>query len=92
MIEGMGWAIATLGGIVCVIGSIGLIRLPDALSRLHALTKVDNVGLGLCLLGAVLVAQNGAFALRALLVWFFLLIGSAAGSYVLAHYIVRNRP
>src|SRR5499426_613844 len=32
-------------------GSIGLLRFPDALSRLHALTKADNVGLGLVMLG-----------------------------------------
>ena len=29
-----------------IAGSIGLLRLPDVYSRLHALTKADNVGFG----------------------------------------------
>jgi len=32
-------------------GTVGLLRFPDALSRLHALTKADNLGLGLVVLG-----------------------------------------
>lgn len=32
-------------------GTVGLLRFPDALTRLHALTKADNLGLGLVVLG-----------------------------------------
>ncbi|MGB9018202.1 MAG: monovalent cation/H(+) antiporter subunit G [Pseudolabrys sp.] len=31
--------------------TIGLLRFPDTLTRLHALTKVDNLGLGLIVFG-----------------------------------------
>jgi monovalent cation/proton antiporter MnhG/PhaG subunit len=32
-------------------GTVGLLRFPDTLTRLHALTKADNLGLGLIMLG-----------------------------------------
>ncbi|MCX7345653.1 MAG: monovalent cation/H(+) antiporter subunit G [Alphaproteobacteria bacterium] len=39
------------GAILFMAGTIGLLRFPDQLTRLHALTKVDNLGLGLIVLG-----------------------------------------
>lgn len=36
---------AVIGGGFYLAGTVGLLRFPDALSRLHALTKADNVGL-----------------------------------------------
>jgi hypothetical protein len=39
-------------------GTVGLLRFPDALTRLHALTKADNLGLGLVVLG--LLPQAGS--------------------------------
>ena len=32
-------------------GTVGLLRFPDTLTRLHALTKADNLGLGLIVVG-----------------------------------------
>ncbi len=42
------------GAFFFLAGSVGLLRFPDALSRLHALTKADNLGLGLIVLGLLL--------------------------------------
>ena len=39
-------------------GSLGLLRLPDLYSRLHALTKADNVGLGLLVAGLAILAGD----------------------------------
>ena len=87
MSEAFAWSALLLGITFFIAGGIGLLRLPDALCRLHALTKVDNVGLGLCLLGASLVAGTVSFAAKALLIWFFVLIGSAAAGHVIAAYV-----
>ena len=35
-------------------GTVGLLRFPDQRSRVHALSKADNLGLGLVLAGAAL--------------------------------------
>lgn len=74
------------GGMLCfLVGSIGVLRLPDLLSRLHALTKADNLGLGLVVLGLMLQA-NGVFQLvRLLLVWLLVLFASSVACYLVAH-------
>ena len=41
-------------------GTVGLLRFPDVYTRLHALTKADNVGLGLIIAGLVLQAESWA--------------------------------
>lgn len=46
--------LASAGTFFYLSGSVGLLRLPDSYSRLHALTKSDNLGLGL-LVGALLL-------------------------------------
>ena len=57
------------GALFFLAGTVGLLRLPDSLSRLHALTKADNLGLGLIVLG--LLPQAGSFlaALKLVAVW-----------------------
>jgi multicomponent Na+:H+ antiporter subunit G len=45
------------GAFFFLAGTVGLLRFPDTLTRLHALTKADNVGLGLVVLG--LLPQAG---------------------------------
>jgi multicomponent Na+:H+ antiporter subunit G len=39
------------GALFFMAGTVGLLRFPDTLTRLHALTKADNLGLGLVVLG-----------------------------------------
>lgn len=65
-------------------GVAGLLRFPDALTRLHALTKADNVGLGLIVLG--LLPQAGSFfeALKLLLVWLTVLLAGATVGQLIA--------
>jgi multicomponent Na+:H+ antiporter subunit G len=50
-------------------GTVGLLRFPDIYTRLHALTKADNVGLGLVTMGAMLQAESWVIALKLLLIW-----------------------
>jgi multicomponent Na+:H+ antiporter subunit G len=54
------WLAAALIGaglLFFVAGTLGLIRLPDPVSRLHALTKADNLGLLFLCLGLILKAR-----------------------------------
>ena len=65
-------------------GSIGLLRLPDLFSRLHALTKADNLGLGLLASGLALYLGSWLIALKLVLIWLLVLAASAAGAHLLA--------
>ncbi|WP_069956263.1 cation:proton antiporter [Nesterenkonia massiliensis] len=55
------------------VGTLGLIRFGDVRSRLHALTKADNLGLGLVLAGAALWLGSWSVAGLMLLTWLFAL-------------------
>lgn len=66
-------------------GTVGLLRFPDIYTRLHALAKADNLGLGCVLAGLALQADSLAAALKLLLIWPLTLAASAAVSYSIAH-------
>jgi multicomponent Na+:H+ antiporter subunit G len=63
-----------------VAGTVGLLRFPDTLSRLHALTKADNLGIGLIVLGLLPRAADGLAALKLIVVWGLILLASATVS------------
>lgn len=84
---------AVLAGVVFFMaGSLGILRFPDALSRLHALTKADNLGLGLIVLG-LLPRADGPLAMAGLVVvWLVVLVGGAAAGQLLARTAGRGQP
>lgn len=71
-------------------GSIGLLRLPDLHSRLHALTKADNLGLGLLAVGLGLLDGSAVGVLKLLLVWVLVLVSSSASAYLIAQQALRQ--
>lgn len=65
-------------------GSLGLIRFPDIYTRLHALTKADNIGLGLVVAGSVLLADNWAAVFKLVLIWLAVQFSSTTSCYLVA--------
>lgn len=51
------WALLVGGGAFCVIGAVGLLRMPDAFTRLHAASVIDTMGVGMIVIGLML--QSG---------------------------------
>jgi multicomponent Na+:H+ antiporter subunit G len=70
-----------------VVGTVGLIRFPDTLSRLHALTKADNLGLGLVVVGLLPFAEGWAGALTLLVVWGLVLLSGATTAQMIAERV-----
>lgn len=58
VIPGLSGFMLLAGAFFFFAGTIGLLRFPDVYTRLHALTKADNLGLGLVVLGLVLQAES----------------------------------
>jgi multicomponent Na+:H+ antiporter subunit G len=71
-------------------GSMGLLRLPTALSRLHALTKADNLGLGFVVLGMLPRVDGALDGLKLLLVWGLVMISAGTVSQLIA-MLVRKQ-
>ncbi|MEP9368031.1 monovalent cation/H(+) antiporter subunit G [Xanthobacter sp. VNH20] len=65
-------------------GTLGLLRFPDSLSRLHALTKADNVGLALIVLGLLPQAGSVLDGAKMLAVWALVQIASGTVAQLLA--------
>ncbi len=72
-------------------GTIGLLRFPDTYSRIHALTKADNLGLGFTILGVMLLETDLAGAIKLLFVWLFALVSSSTACYLIASSALSQR-
>lgn len=71
-------------------GTVGLLRFPDVYTRLHALTKADNVGLGLVIAGLILQAESWAAMGKLLLIWLLVLLASASVAHLVARTALRK--
>lgn len=67
-------------------GTLGLLRFPDVVSRVHAPTKADNLGLGFLVLSLIFQAESILIVFKLLLVWLITLIGSSAVAQMIASY------
>jgi multicomponent Na+:H+ antiporter subunit G len=77
------------GLIFFLAGTVGLLRFPDTLSRLHALTKADNVGLGLVVIGLLPLADNMLAGLKLVVVWVLVQLSGATVGQLIAQSIRR---
>lgn len=73
------------GAAFFLIGTVGLLRLPDTYTRIHALTKVDSLGLGLIVLGLLPAVPSAVVGLKLLLIWCLALGASATVGHLVAH-------
>ena len=80
------------GVIFFLAGTVGLLRFPDALTRLHALTKADNLGLGLVVVGLLPRAAGPVGALKLIGIWLLVLLASATVSQLIARVARRADP
>lgn len=85
--EGLSWLLLGGGLLFFSAGSLGLLRFPDTLSRLHALTKADTLGLGLVVAGLACRASALGDVVELLLIWLLLLASSATACQLLAREV-----
>jgi len=78
------------GAIFFLAGTTGLLRFPDAFTRLHALTKADNLGLGLVVLGLLPQVDSVSAGLKLLCIWALVLLSGATGSQLVARALLRR--
>lgn len=88
--EGLTIVLVSAGVFFYWSGTLGLLRLPDSYARLHALTKADNLGLGLVVSGLLFQAPDLWWAGKVLLVWLLALVASAVNAYFVAHLLRRK--
>lgn len=72
------------------VGTMGLIRLPDVLTRMHATTKCDTLGAGLIVLGVVLYLGFTLASLKALLILAFIWLTNPTAAHIIAKAVVQK--
>ncbi len=78
-------ALFVASGFYFLAGSVGLVRFPDVYTRLHALTKADNLGLGLLVTGLALRSGSWYTVAKLYAIWLLVLFASATSCYLVAH-------
>ena len=78
------------GAFFFLAGTVGLLRFPDSLTRLHALTKADNLGLGLIVLGLLPRTDGLLGALKLIVVWLLVQLSSAMVAQLIARVARRS--
>jgi multicomponent Na+:H+ antiporter subunit G len=72
-------------------GTVGLLRFPDSLTRLHALAKADNLGLGLVALGLLPRADSLLAASKLVVIWALVLLSGASTAQLIGRALRRGR-
>ncbi|MGZ5872174.1 MAG: monovalent cation/H(+) antiporter subunit G [Bradyrhizobium sp.] len=85
-------AALSAGALFFLAGTVGLIRFPDPLTRLHALTKVDNLGLGLVVVGLLPRANGLVGALKLVSIWLLVQLSGAIVTQLIAGAIRERGP
>jgi multicomponent Na+:H+ antiporter subunit G len=81
----------TIGAVFFLAGTVGLLRFPDVYTRLHALTKIDNLGLGFTVLGLLFRVESAAEALKLVLIWGLALAAGATLAYLIAGGALKRK-
>lgn len=85
------WVFLLVGGAFVLIGNIGLLRLPDFYTRLHAAGITDTLGAGLILVALCFHAGFSLITVKLLFIIGFLLITSPTASHALAKSALHGK-
>lgn len=78
------WFLLTTGGMFCVVGALGLVRMPGFFTRLHAASVVDTLGAGLILAGLMVQAGFTLVTFKLLVLGLLLLFAAPTANHALA--------
>jgi multicomponent Na+:H+ antiporter subunit G len=84
IVDLIGWTVALLGAGFVAAGAIGIVRLPDLFTRMHAAGLIDSLGAALVLVGLCIVEGFSATTSRLLMVLAFLWITTPTACHALA--------
>lgn len=84
LIDGLSWLCLLGGSFFCLVGALGLVRMPDFLTRMHAASVIETLGAGLILLGLMLQAGFTLVFAKLVMLGLLLLLTSPSATHALA--------
>jgi multicomponent Na+:H+ antiporter subunit G len=90
MSEWLASALLLSGGFFCLVAGIGIVRLKDVFSRMHAATKAGTLGLALACIGVMIEAEGVRQVFEALFVFLFSIASAPIGSHLIGRAAFRT--
>jgi multicomponent Na+:H+ antiporter subunit G len=84
ILDAASWICLVSGGLFCVVGALGMLRMPDFYTRMHAASVIETLGAGLILLGLMLQAGPTLVAVKLLFVGVLIFFASPTATHALA--------
>ena len=84
LLDIVGWSLLALGSVMLLIGGIGLVRLPEVFSRMHAAGIIDTLGAGAILAGLMIEAGLTLVTVKLALIVILILFTSPTATHALA--------
>ena len=84
LLDLLSWACLVAGGLFCIVGGIGLLRMPDVYTRMHAASVIESLGTGLILLGLLFQAGFTLVAVKLLMIGLLIFFASPTATHALA--------
>jgi multicomponent Na+:H+ antiporter subunit G len=78
------WLALLAGGFFCIVGGVGLVRMPDFYTRMHAASVTDTLGTALMLLGMMLQAGLSLVTVKLAIIGLLIFFTSPAATHALA--------
>ncbi len=84
LVDLLSWLCLLAGGAFCAIGGLGLVRMPDFYTRMHAASVTDTLGAGLMLVGMLLQAGLSLVTVKLVMLGLLILFTSPTATHALA--------
>ena len=84
VVDGLSWILLLAGAFFYVVGAIGLLRMPDLFTRMHAASVCDTFGAGLLLLGMMLQAGISLVSFKLVVIMMLLFFTGPVATHALA--------
>jgi multicomponent Na+:H+ antiporter subunit G len=89
ILDFVSWAAILSGGALCIIGALGLVRLPDTYTRIHAASLIDTGGAILIVTGLAVQAGLTLVTVKLIILLAFLMFTSPTTTHALARALIN---
>ena len=84
------WVLLVAGGFFVVVGGIGLLRMPDLFTRMHAAGIADTMGTGMILIGLLFQSDDWVVMAKLLLILYFIIFANPTSTHAVARSALDN--
>ena len=87
----LSWLLLVAGGFFFLVGAVGLNRMPDVFTRMHAVSVADTIGVGLLIAGMILQAGPTLISVKLLLILLVVWFTGPVATHALARAALHDK-